>query len=100
MAITLGPNGFSSDSNTIKTQVSNTTVVENHTVAGGSTNATQRLPMKNTLLLGVRIQIVVMHRVKFGVIIPRVVIIHLIVLVVVLIQVLVDLQHQLKVHMY
>ena len=46
MAITLGPNGFSSDSNTIKTQVSNTTVVENHTVAGGSTNANQRLPMK------------------------------------------------------
>ena len=48
MAITLGPDGFSSDSNTIKTQVSNTTVVENHTVAGGSTNATQRLPMKHT----------------------------------------------------
>ena len=46
MAITLGPNGFESNSTNLKLAISNTTVVEDHRIAGGSTNPNQRIPVK------------------------------------------------------
>jgi len=46
MSITLGPNGFTTDTQNLTVKVGNTTVVENHTLAGGSTNPNQALPIK------------------------------------------------------
>jgi len=48
MSITLGPNGFTTDTQNLTVKVDNTTVVENHTLAGGTTNATQALPLKRS----------------------------------------------------
>ena len=46
MSITLGPNGFTSDTNTLKTTLNSTDVVENHTLAGGSTNPNVQMSIK------------------------------------------------------
>jgi hypothetical protein len=46
MAITLGPNGFESDSTDLSLAINNTTIVEDHRLAGGSTNPNQRIPVK------------------------------------------------------
>lgn len=46
MSVTLGPNGFTSDTNTLQTKINNTDVVENHTLAGGSTNPNVKMSIK------------------------------------------------------
>ena len=46
MSITLGPNGFTTDTQNLTVKVDNTTVVENHTLAGGSTNSSLAMPIK------------------------------------------------------
>jgi len=46
MAVTLTSNGFTSDSTTLTFNINNTSVVENHTIAGGTINPNARVQKK------------------------------------------------------